>query len=198
MTFFHQEHRKMKIYRNTQWVAAWALSLLMLTGVAISPLAQAASSQEIDADVNKAMANFNHEVPGAAGLLKSAKGVLVFAGVIKAGLGIGGEYGEGSLRTHGKTVGYYSIGAASIGFQLGVQKKDVILIFMEDKALKNFRDSEGWKVGVDGSVAIVKVGEGGSIDSETLKKPILAFIVGQKGLMYNLTLEGSKITKLKR
>ena len=118
--------------------------------------------------------------------------------MIKAGFGIGGEYGEGALRSYGKTVGYYSIGAASIGFQLGVQKKDVILIFMQDQALKHFQDSEGWKVGVDGSVAVVKVGAGGAIDSETLKKPILAFIVGQKGLMYNLTLEGSKITKLKR
>lgn len=188
----------MKSYRNTQWAAVSVLSLLMLAGIGMSTHAQAASKQEIDADVDKAMANFNHEVPGAAGLLKSAKGVLVFAGVIKAGIGIGGEYGEGSLRSHGKTIDYYSIGAASIGFQLGVQKKDVILIFMEDKALKHFRESEGWKVGVDGSVAIVKVGEGGAIDSETLKKPILAFIVGQKGLMYNLTLEGSKITKLKR
>ncbi len=188
----------MNSLRKTQWVAAGFLSLLMVAGIGVSPLAQAASKQEIDANVNKAMANFNHEVQGAAGLLKSAKGVLVFAGVIKAGFGIGGEYGEGSLRRHGKTLDYYSIGAASIGFQLGVQKKDVILIFMQDQALKRLQESDGWKVGVDGSVAVVKVGAGGAIDSETLKKPILAFIVGQKGLMYNLTLEGSKITKLKR
>jgi len=188
----------MKNHRTLQRVAAWALSSLMLAGIWISPLAQAATKQEIDANVNRAMEHFNHEVQGAAGLLKSAKGVLVFAGVIKAGFGIGGEYGEGALRSHGKTAGYYNIGAASIGFQLGVQKKDVILIFMQDQALKNFQNSDGWKAGVDGSVAIVKVGAGGAIDSETLKKPILAFIVGQKGLMYNLTLEGSKITKLVR
>lgn len=188
----------MNSHRTLQWIAAWTVSLLMLVGICIAPPAQAATKQEIDASVNRAMENFNHEVQGAAGLLKSAKGVLVFAGVIKAGIGIGGEYGEGSLRRHGKTLGYYSIGAASIGFQLGVQKKDVILIFMQDQALKRLQESDGWKVGVDGSVAVVKVGAGGAIDSETLKKPILAFIVGQKGLMYNLTLEGSKITKLKR
>jgi lipid-binding SYLF domain-containing protein len=184
--------------RPLQWLSPWTMSLLILAGVCIGPAAQAATRQKIDANVNSAMENFNQEVQGAAGLLKSAKGVLVFAGVIKAGFGIGGEYGEGALRTHGKTAGYYSIAAASVGFQLGVQKKDVILIFMQDQALKKFQDSDGWKVGVDGSVAVVKVGAGGAIDSETIKRPILAFIVGQRGLMYNLTLEGSKITKLQR
>ena len=175
-------------------VLALAVSFVLV----MAGMAEAATRQEIDARVNVAMASFNKEVSGASGLLKSAKGVLVFAGVIKAGIGIGGEYGEGSLSIHGSTVDYYSIGSASIGFQLGAQKKDVILVFMQDQALKDFRAGDGWKVGVDGSVALVKVGAGGAIDTSTIKEPILAFIVGQKGLMYNLTLEGSKITRLKR
>jgi len=127
-----------------------------------------------------------------------AEGILVFPSVIKAGFGIGGEYGEGALRINDKTVDYYSTAAASIGFQLGVQSKTVILMFMSKKALKKFRDSEGWEVGVDASVALIEVGAGGSLDTTRLKKPILGFIVDQKGLMFNLTLEGSKLTKLKR
>jgi lipid-binding SYLF domain-containing protein len=120
----------------------------------------------------------------------------VFPNVYKAGIGIGGEYGEGALRIGGKTVEYYSTAAASFGLQLGAQKKTLILVFMQQGALKKFRESSGWKVGVDGSVALIKVGVGGSIDTTNIKDPIVAFVFGQKGLMYNLTLEGSKFTKL--
>ncbi len=129
-------------------------------------------------------------------LMAQAKGVLIFPKVYKAGIGIGGEYGEGALRIKGKTVSYYSTAAASIGFQLGAQSKIVIIMFMSNNALENFRRSDGWEIGVDGSVALVDVGVGGSIDTTNLKKPVIGFIIGQKGLMYNLTLEGSKITKL--
>lgn len=158
----------------------------------------AASAQAIDAKVDAALERFQKEVKGAAEFLQAAKGVLVFAGVIKAGIGIGGERGEGALRIGGKTVDYYSITSASIGLQLGAQKKDVILVFMESQALDKFRESEGWKAGVDGSVALIDIGVGKSIDTATVKAPIVGFVVGQKGLMYNLTIEGSKIHKLKK
>ena len=102
------------------------------------------------------------------------------------------------MRINGKTVDYYSTAAASIGFQLGAQAKTVILVFMQDKALKNFRDSSGWEAGVDGSVALVELGAGGSIDTTNIKDPIVGFVFSNKGLMYNLTLEGSKFTKLVR
>ena len=133
---------------------------------------------------------------GGAEFLQSAKGILVLAGVVKAGFVVGGEYGEGALRIAGQTVDYYSIASGSLGFQFGAQKKDVILVFMEDQALKKFRESSGWKAGVDGSVALIDIGVGGSIDSMNVKAPIVGFVVGQKGLMVNVTLEGSKISKL--
>ena len=124
--------------------------------------------------------------------------MLVFPSVIKAGFGIGGEYGEGALRISGKTVDYYSTAAASIGLQLGAQTKTVILVFMQKSALNKFRNSEGWKVGVDGSVALVEIGAAEAIDTQNITDPIVGFVFGNKGLMYNLTLEGSKITKLKK
>ena len=65
-----------------------------------------------------------------------------------------------------------------------------------ESALKKFRESEGWKVGVDGSVALVDIGVGKAVDTTNIKDPVIGFIFGQKGLMYNLTLEGSKFTKL--
>ncbi|MBW2466967.1 MAG: hypothetical protein JRF02_06660 [Deltaproteobacteria bacterium] len=158
----------------------------------------AKSAKEIDIGVDVTLEQFEKEVSGGKEFLRSAKGVLVFPSVIKAGFGIGGEYGEGALRIGGKTVDYYSTAAASIGFQLGAQSKRVILVFMQADALKQFRESSGWEAGVDGSVALVELGAGGSIDTSNIKDPIVGFVFGNKGLMYNLTLEGSKFTKLKK
>lgn len=93
---------------------------------------------------------------------------------------------------------YYNIAAASYRFSAVRQARSQIILFMTDKALSKFRSSEGWKAGVDGSVALVTLGAGGSIDTETAKKPIIGFIFSNKGLMYNLTFEGSKITKIDR
>jgi lipid-binding SYLF domain-containing protein len=123
---------------------------------------------------------------------------LVFPDVIKAGFGIGGEYGEGALRINGKTVDYYNTAAASIGLQIGAQSKTVILMFLDFKALNDFRNSDGWEVGVDGSVAVVEWGAGESIDTTNIKEPIVGFVLGNKGLMFNLTLEGSKMSKIRR
>ncbi len=174
-------------------LAAAPLLVLAFSGVgALS----AASAKTIDAKVDAALGRFEGEVKGGKELVQISKGVLVFAGVVKAGIGVGGEHGEGALRIGGKTVDYYSITSASFGLQLGAQKRDVIMIFLQDQALKNFRESHGWKAGVDGSVVLIDLGADMSVDTKTIKAPIVGFIVGEKGLMYNLSLEGSKITKL--
>lgn len=161
-------------------------------------MAYSKTAKEIDVSVEVTLERFNKEVPGAESFVKKAKGVLVFPSVIKVGFGIGGEYGEGALRIGGKTVDYYSTMAASIGFQLGAQAKSIVLLFTKESALRQFRRSDGWKAGVDGSVALISLGMGDSLDTNNVKDPIVAFVFGQKGLMYNLTLEGSKFSKLER
>ena len=171
------------------------LGFILLAG---SSAALAKSAQEIDISVNVALDEFTQQVKGGKEFLASAKGVLVFPSVIKAGIGIGGEYGEGALRIGGKTVDYYSTAAASFGFQLGAQSKRIVIVFMQDNALKKFRESQGWEAGVDGSVALITLGVGGSIDTTNIKDPIIGFVFSNKGLMYNLTLEGSKYTKIVR
>lgn len=160
--------------------------------------AVAASKQEIDANVREAIANFYKHTSAGKELAHKASGMLVFPDVVKAGIGIGGEYGEGALLVGGRTVAYYSTAAASIGFQLGAQVKSQVILFMNPKVLGEFRKSDGWKAGVDGSVALATLGAGGAIDTETAKQPIIGFIFSNKGLMYNLTFEGSKITRLER
>jgi len=175
--------------------AAW---LTLILGAFFASAAHAATAKEIDVSVDVALERFNKEVKGAKEFLKSAKGVLVFPSVYKAGFVFGGEYGEGALRIGGKTVDYYSTIAGSWGLQIGGQKKTVILVFMQDEALKKFRAASGWKAGVDGSVALITVGAGEAIDTTNIKDPIVGFVFDQKGLMANLTLEGSKYTILKK
>lgn len=174
------------------------LLIVLIAFCSMAGFAQAASKDELDAEVREAVENFHQHTGAGKELAARAAGMLVFPNVLKAGVGIGGEYGEGSLLVGGKPVAYYNIAAASIGFQLGAQARSQIVLFMTPGALAKFRSSKGWKAGVDGSVALATLGAGGAIDSETAKKPIIGFIFSNKGLMYNLTFEGSKISPIKK
>ena len=178
-----------------------ALSLIFvalhLTVVAPAE-SDAASAPEIDAAVDATLRSFESQVPSARELAIKAAGILVFPSVVKAGIGIGGEYGEGLLIIRGRPGGYFNLVSASFGLQLGVQARSVIIMFMTEEALASFERTYGWKVGVDGSIAIATIGAGGSIDTEKLTSPVIGFILDPTGLMYNLTLEGSKISRISR
>lgn len=156
----------------------------------------AAKKKVLDAKMEEAIAAFYEHTSAGKMLADDAAGMLVFPSVGKAGFGVGGEYGEGALFVNGERVRYYSTASASIGFQIGVQSRSQIILFLEKPALDKFQNSSGWEVGVDGSVAIANIGAGGEIDSKTLDEPVVGFVFGNKGLMYNLSLEGSKISKI--
>ena len=158
-------------------------TLIAIIALVFATAASAASKQEIDAQVRETLGQFQKQTSAGHELAQKAAGMLVFPKVIKAGIGIGGEYGEGALLIHGKPVAYYNIASASIGLQLGAQARSEIVLFMNEHALGNFRSSQGWKAGVDGSVALATLGAGGSIDTETAKKPIIGFIFSNQGLM---------------
>lgn len=172
------------------------LSLGVASAVLFSGAAFAWSAGKIDREVNETIKVFKEEVNGADVFLNQAAGYLVFPRVIKVGIGVGAETGEGALRVGGSTVGYYRTTSGSIGLQLGAQAKSIVIAFLTQEALNKFRNSSGWKVGVDGSVALIDIGVGKTIDTANIKDPVVGFIFGSKGLMYNLTLEGSKFTKL--
>jgi lipid-binding SYLF domain-containing protein len=172
-------------------------ALIVVVSLAFSvPVEAAASKKKIDRRVVKALAEFHEVVGNADELLERAEGVLIFPNIKKAGLGVGGEVGSGALQINGETVAYYSSYTASIGFQLGFQVRRQILLFLQKEALERFRNSSNWEVGVDGSVTLVTLDAGGEVSSETFDDPVIAFIYGGKGLMYNLTLEGNKISEI--
>jgi len=160
--------------------------------------ASSATANELNAYANETLKKLYDDSPAARELSAQARAVLVFPRVWKGGIGIGAEGGEGVLRIGGKSVDYYRLAGGSFGLQLGLQRKSVVIMFMEPAALKKFRDSEGWKAGVDGSVAIASLGAGAALDTNTGQKPIIGFVTSNKGLMYNLSLEGSKITRVKK
>jgi lipid-binding SYLF domain-containing protein len=176
-----------------------SIALLALVGAVIAaPESRAASAREIDAGVRETLDRFFGKIRGARELAHKSVGMLVFPSIVKAGFGFGGEYGEGALLVDGHNAGYYNSVSASVGFQLGVQERSVIIAFMTPEALRQFRKTAGWKVGADASVAIITIGAGGAIDTNKITSPVVGFILDPKGLMYNLTLEGSKISRISK
>ena len=151
----------------------------------------------IDAGVDSTLTRLYNVVPGARELVGKSNGLLVFPTVINAGIGLGGQYGEGALRVGGKSVGYYSTASASVGLQAGAQSKAIVFLFMTADALDRFRSSEGWSAGADASVAVLKVGANGDVDTGTATGQINAFVLTNGGLMAGATVDGTKMTRLK-
>jgi lipid-binding SYLF domain-containing protein len=181
---------------------AAGVCVFLLGCLALPDLSHAASAQAIDESVNKILANFKEKHQGATEALQEAKGVLVFPQIIQAGFVVGGSYGEGALRIKGTSVAYYSIGSGSFGLMAGAQSKAVIILFMTQPPLTEFRrdarTDKSWQVGLNGDITAVNVGASGAITSAQLNRPIVSFTQDQTGLMVNLSLQGSKITRINR
>ena len=181
---------------NPLYVVLFLSAVIMVAGLTSPGLASADTAAEIDRDVDSALQKLYASTPAAKELSKVAKGILVFPDIIKGGLIIGGQYGEGALREEGKTVGYYNTVAASYGLQAGVQKFGFALFFITDSAIEHIEKSSGWEIGVGPSITIVDEGLAKSLTTTTAKKDIYAFFFDQKGLMAGLGLQGSKISRI--
>lgn len=166
--------------------------------LAASTPATAASSAKIDQDVDAVLKNLFKTTPSAEKLAHLAKGILVFPSIVKGGLIVGGQYGEGALRKGSKTVGYYNTVSASYGLQAGLQKYGYVLFFMSDTALSYLDKSSGFEIGAGPSVVIVDEGKAASLTTTTVQDDIYAFLFDQKGLMGGLGLQGTKITKVEK
>lgn len=156
------------------------------------------SMNALSMQVDQTLHEFERTITGGDTFLLKSEGVLVFPSVIKAGIGFGGKYGEGILKVDGKTADYYSTAGASFGFQFGAQRKSLVIVFLDKAALWAFRHSDGWQAGVDGSIAIAEWGIGEDVNTIEIDSPVVAFAFDNEGFMYNLTLEGTKFTRLRR
>lgn len=174
-----------------------ALLAIVLVFTFSTPLfADTAAAQKLEQSSNAAVESFLKQFKGAEQFINNASGYLVFPKITKAGLIMGGSYGEGVLRVKGQTQHYYSVTSASLGFQWGAQQHSMIIAFLSDTSLKNFIASNGWEAGVDGTIAIADWGRSKDLSSLSFEKPIVAFIYGEKGLMGGISLEGNKFQRI--
>jgi lipid-binding SYLF domain-containing protein len=182
-------------FQRTIKAVVLLLAAVMVVGAAAEN-AWAKTAKEINASVNACLDRFYKQVKGGREMAAKAKGMLVMPNVVKAGLIVGGEYGEGAMRVGGKTVSYYNLASGSVGFQIGGQAKDFVILFMTDEVLKQFQASQGWEVGLDGNVALVNIGGGERVDFTKMKDPIIGFVFDVKGLMADISLKGAKFTRI--
>lgn len=177
------------------FVSTVFLSLLVM---ASSVPASAKSAEEINAETNQALKRLYAQSSAAKELGARARGILVFPTITKGGFIVGGEYGEGALRVGGKTQSYYSSASGSVGFQIGISSRSLVIMFMTDGALKDFTAADGWEAGVNADVTVVSAGATGSLDTTTTQSPVIAFNFGEKGLMAGVSVEGTKVSRLSR
>lgn len=170
-------------------------TVLMMGGTYASARAQTA--QDIEASISACLGRFYGQIKGGLEMAAMAEGVLVIPSVAKAGLIVGGEYGEGALRVGGKTVSYYNFASGSVGLQVGAEPKDIVILFMTADALKQFQAGRGWEVGVDGNVAMVNIGGGKRIDFFKVNDPIIGFVFDVKGFLAEISVKGAKFTRIR-
>lgn len=178
---------------------------LILAGAAALPLsvatidsANAATAEDLNKDANQALQTLYKTNPLAQSISKSARAVLIFPKIIKAGLVFGGSYGEGVLKQGPKVVNYYNSVSGSWGLQAGAQSYGYVVFLMNDKAEQYLNKSEGWEIGVGPTVVVVNEGVAKNLSTSTLKDDAYAFIFDQSGLMAGVMIEGTKISKIKR
>ena len=181
--------------KSSNTVSFMILAVFLFVGIFVGQ-SFGGTAKEIDASADAAMDRFYKNVKDAKEVVQRSKGMLIMPNVKKGALIVGGEYGQGALRISGKTVGYYSMTSGSVGFQIGGQAKDVIFAFMSSEALQKFRDSKGWEAGLDGNVALIKLGAGESAITAMGEEPIVAFVFDVKGLMADISIRGAKFNKL--
>jgi len=178
-----------------------------LVAVPMAPglTAYAEDADVIDARVNLALGKMYSKLPNTRKLSHNAKGMLVMPSVLKGGFIVGGAYGEGSLlmndpvNGYGQpSAGYYSVAAASVGFQAGVQTTSHVLFFMTDDAVESFKRADGWEVGADAEVTFPDAGLNAQLNSTLLEQPIIGVVFGQDGFLVGASLEGAKYSRVYR
>ena len=178
---------------------ATVLILTMVVTASMGPCpAEAAPPEGVESDAQAALQALYKSTPAAKTLASTAKGILVFPNIVKAGFIVGAQYGEGELLKDGQIAGYYNIAAASYGFQAGAQGFAYVLFFMTDSALKYLEDSAGFEIGAGPSVVVLDAGKAKNLTTTTIQDDVYAFVFRQKGLMAGVKLQGSKITRISR
>jgi lipid-binding SYLF domain-containing protein len=133
-------------------------------------------------------------------LLDKAECVIVFPSVLKAAFVVGGSYGRGAMvcRTGEHFSGawgapaMYALEGASVGFQLGGQATDLVLLVMNNKGASSILSSKV-KLGVDASAAAGPKGRDASADTDAYLRAEILSYSRSRGLFAGVSLEGSTL-----
>jgi lipid-binding SYLF domain-containing protein len=160
--------------------------------------ANAATAEDLDKDSRQALQTLYKAEPHAETLSRTAKAVLVFPNIVKAGLVFGGGYGEGEMIKGSKVVDYYNSVTGSWGLQAGAQSYGYAVFLMTDDAVRYVEETKGWEVGVGPTVVVVDEGVAKNLSTSSLKDDAYAFIFSQQGLMAGVGIERTNISRIDR
>lgn len=131
--------------------------------------------------------------------MKLAKAVLIIPNQLKGAFIVGAQGGSGVLIAKDQNgawgyPGFYTIGAGSLGFQIGFQNSSAVLVILTERGLDAVIDNQV-KLGVDVSVAMGPVGQGLSGATTTAAGADIVAFARTEGLFAGGSLEGSLIVK---
>ena len=186
--------------RTVGLAAALALGSIAMVGCTTTPAGSEASGPSarsaMDQNVDATLARLYTTVPGSREMVQRAAGTLVFPSVVGGAFVVGAEYGRGAVREGGRSTGYYSTTAGSVGLQAGGQSKAVVYVFNTSEALNKFKASKGWTAGADATVAVGTIGANGSVDTQTVQQPVSSFILTNVGLEAGAAVGAAKIAHI--
>ncbi|WP_116367181.1 hypothetical protein [Parahaliea mediterranea] len=181
--------------RGIHWRSACALMLGMLLGAG---LAQADDRTEIESKSKIALDKLRQHAREIDKLIDRASGVLVFPDVVEMGFGERGRYGEGALLIKGEPVAYYASAGGPHDMTSEGGRKVELLLFMDQQALIDFRNTINWKIGVSEGVTKVRVDDRGRLETTSNAPPVLGMSFNDAGVLGNLDLNGTTINRIAR
>jgi lipid-binding SYLF domain-containing protein len=183
-----------------QMFLAFSLAVMgaLPVSIAAGSQANAATTQDLDQDSNRALQTLYRTNPLAEEISRKARAILVFPNIVKAGFVFGGAYGEGELKQGSRIDGYYNSFTGSWGLQAGAQSYGYVVFLMNKRAVDYVHRTEGWEIGVGPTVVIVDQGVAKNLSTSTLKDDAYGFIFDQQGLMAGVSIEGTKISRIKQ
>ncbi len=189
-------NRRQLLLGTASIAAVGALSACTTTSGEGGDGSPAARRRKIDSASTAALTKLYEQVPDSNVMVEKARGVLIFPSVVSAGLIVGASHGEGQLRVGNRVDGYYSTTSGSVGLQAGADSRAIFILFMTEAALDKFRNSRGWTAGADANVSMIKGGASAGVDTNTVNQEVVGYVLTNAGLMANLTVDGTKISKL--
>ena len=173
--------------------------LALLAGLFLASLLRADPGPEIERKGRIALADLVAHDAGFSALLERAAGVLVVPDVVPMVFGVGGEYGEGVLLVDDRAVAYYALFTAPFGIDQASEYRAHVLVFLTRQALIDFRNTQGWEVGVHGDLPLLDNAAGlpGDARGDNPDR-MVGLVFTEQGIQPGIDLAGGRFSRIAR